>query len=265
MTPDRHGTDVGYSIDGCRDECCTKAHRRAQKERTLFRLRNGSCRYTQEELRDVLDPWLSMGVTLHTLAEAVGKCSDRLLTTKLVQRETFAAFAALTEDDLPANSRVPADLTRRRIYSLMAAGHLLNDMPIAAKGHWRKANLIEIGIARNVRAYYRANEFKLGPSDYTATRTKNAGHLPPLSWDDPDTLAWPDGIPAKAIDRGSRYRPKGDYDHAIVERVINGDKLRMTTPERTAVVRQMSAAGWSQKRIEEHTGITKADRYVEAS
>jgi hypothetical protein len=255
----RHGTDSGYSNGGCRDQCCADAHRRAQKERTLFRLRNGSCRVPQEELRKVLDPWLRMGVTLHALAEAAGKCSDRLFTTEMIQRETFAAFAAITEDDLLASSRVPADLTRRRIYSLMAAGHVLNDMPIEAKSHWRRANLIEIRIARTVRDYYRANEFKLGPSTYTATRAKNAGHRAPLAWDDPDTLAWPDGKPPRSS-IGRVVTRKADIDPIAVERIVNGDRSQSyTVAERRAAVEVLWRRGMTVLAIAQATGLKRKD------
>lgn len=45
-------------------------------------------------------------------------------------------------------------------------------------------------------------------------------------------------------------------DHAIVERVINGEELSLTCGERREVVRRLHAQGLSERQIQTHTGIS---------
>ena len=87
-------------------------------------------------------------------------------------------------------------------------------------------------------------------------RARRNGWPPPLAWnniDDPDE---------RPHERREDRRTKTDVDHAVVERVLAGDRLPMTTAERREVVTRARAKGWSLLQIEERTGISKPERIV---
>lgn len=197
IAPDdpRHGTHAGY-MTGCDCADCALGHYRANKERNLYRSRHGSCRVDHERLLAVVKPWLLMGLSPHAITQAAGfphrtDLREVLEQKTLVNRATFQALANVTEADFSDTAKVYADLTRKRIFSLMVAGHPLKDMPVKSTGYWRTREYITVDQARRIRDYYAAMEFKLGSSRLTAARALNAGHKPPLAWDDPRTLAWP--------------------------------------------------------------------------
>jgi hypothetical protein len=83
------------------------------------------------------------------------------------------------------------------------------------------------------------------------------GWLPPLAWDDIDDPAEsPRGI-------GRSKHTKHDIDPIVVERVLSGERLRMTSAERREVVQRARGMGWTLKQIEARTGVAKPERYVE--
>jgi hypothetical protein len=224
----RHGTNAGaiaHWKDGERPcTSCMDARQRARKHAEWDKHCGRQLIFTATEVRGLVSPWLEMGLTHSAIVNAAGFESQRggrllnvLATDGNVRRATFHRLAAVTEDDFAATAKVFADLTRRRIYSLMAAGHRLADMPINPCGWWRQREHVTVETARTIRSYYRAHEFEIGPSPYTATRARNAGHRPPLAWDDPDTLAWDQPADAAAEWRARGNRPADElldeWDH----------------------------------------------------
>lgn len=235
---------------------------------SLRRLQEGAQRIPGTQVREVLDRWALQGVTPYAVAVAAGICDstlDELHNGRRNQilRSTARKVIAVTEHDLDPYSKVFADLTRQRAYSLMAAGFTLGWISqhapgISPTGKWRTEDKVQVRVARSVRDLYQTAPLN-GPSKMTAGKAKANGHKHPLAWDDPGTLAWPTGKPEHTPVGANRPR-RTDIDPAVVLRVINGDRLPMTPAERIAVVNQMRAAGWSLVRIEQHTGITKPER-----
>ncbi|WP_311208765.1 MULTISPECIES: hypothetical protein [unclassified Aeromicrobium] len=246
----RHGLNSGY-VAGCRAPCCALAHFRANKERTLHRSRYGSCRHTHDEVLAVLGYWLQQGLTPHALAEAAGLArTDLAQTFRLkspVNRGTFAKLRDITEDDLPDTALVNSDLTRRRIYSLMAGGIKQQDMPLNPRGTWRDRPKVQVQMARTIREFFQANEFVVGPSAHTAARARNAGHLPPIAWDDPGSLA--DIHDTFDVLDDATY-----VDSVVVERLLAGVVVPTTPAERRAVVAAYRESGKSLTQLAKATG-----------
>lgn len=255
MSPDdpRHGTSAGY-VAGCRNECCRLPRMRQQKA-TRFRVHRGEPTYRQaEEVSQVIAPWLHMGLSHSAILEAAGLKNDHALRQNRVLASTYDRLAAVTEDSLPARASIWSDLTKRRIFSLMAAGHRLVDMPINSRGAWRDRDRTLVSIARSVRDYYAAREFQLGPSTQTATRARGTGHKPPMSWDDPGTLTWP--LNMTKMEKPSKMLISKDVDPVVVERFLAGDTyLHTTKAEKVEIVRrwpgslyQLEQLGWKPER-----------------
>jgi len=257
----RHGTNAGY-VAGCRCEPCNRGRLRQQKAHRLAVLNGKRSFYPNDEVRQLIDPWLRLGLSVAAIQKAAGLSSDKVkILHNPVRPATFHALAAVTEDAFDAKSFVHADLTRRRIYSLQAAGHRLNEMPINPRGRWRDRPRITVGTARAIRDHYRALEFVPGTDRHTATRALNAGHVVPMAWDDPDTLAWPSGKPERIVVASARPR-KTDVDHAAVERALRYDFSQVETMgERIEITRRWEALGRSLAELERVSGW-KADRYV---
>ncbi|HET7326973.1 MAG TPA: hypothetical protein VFJ14_06755 [Nocardioidaceae bacterium] len=270
MSPDdpRHGTNAGYLAHWHDHEpvcdACDVARFRFRKRVHLERLSGVQMLYTAEEVRTLLRPWLAMGITPTAIATAAGMDTQRggriasvLRENGIVRRGTFQRLAAITEDDFADGAPILAALTQQRIFSLMAAGHRLNAMPINNNGHWRTRERLNIGTARAIRDYYRAHEAKVGPDRHTMTRARNAGHLPPLAWDDPGTLAWPN--PDKRT-HARRRPPTVVLDEAVVARILAGESIRATKAERDEAMRRWRAAGGSEAELCRRMGW-RAGRY----
>lgn len=251
ITPDdrRHGTHAGY-VAGCRLECCRAARRRAAKERQLRNYRGETAWATVEEVDEAARKWRLMGLSDAAIQNAAGMASHHPIKHRRHRRSTLLAIANLTEGAFHGKAYVYADLTRYRIQSLMAAGHRLKDMPVSTTGRWRERPLITVDQARTIRDYFAAHEFELGPDAHTAARARNAGALPPLAWDDPGTLAWPDGKRPRITMRRDRGRPHTELDEIIVERLIAGDRIEgATAAEKNEAMRRWLAMGRSEKSL----------------
>lgn len=196
MTPTdpRHGTSAGY-VAGCRNTCCQQARRRQQKRRRALNHTGISAWATSAQAAAAIQPWRQMGYRDAAIIRAAGLTNEHIFQHERILATTLQALLRVTEDRFDANATVPAALTRFRIHSLMAAGHRLADMPVGDRGQWRYRDRVRVYIARDIRDYYAANEARLGPSAHTQARARNAGHIPPMAWDDPGTLAWPTGEP----------------------------------------------------------------------
>lgn len=242
MTPDdpRHGSPGGY-VAGCRDSCCSIPRMRQSKIRRGLNLRGVPALVCSDDVDKVMRRWQLMGVSRTAVQIAAGVKSENLYLHKPVTLDTYNALAAVTEDALRPTVSVYSDLTRRRVYSLMAIGQELQSMPLNKGGTWRDRERITVGVARTMRDHYAANEFRVGTSTKTASRARNAGHVPPLAWDDPGTLAWPNGTPAPLWSPVARVGGvHGWVDDSTVRRVLAGEHHLVTTSaEKRAIM-----AGW---------------------
>lgn len=79
------------------------------------------------------------------------------------------------------------------------------------------------------------------------------GYAPPLAWDDIDNDTEPVLYGDNKITRS-----RDEIDEAVVLRVLAGERLKTTYAERREIVRRARARGWSETRIEQTTGITRA-------
>lgn len=250
MTPDdpRHGEARGY-IAGCRDACCRVPRNRQLKRREIEVLHGVPAFRSREDFETLLAPWLRLGLSATAVCEAAGvKTRQGGESRGPVRVATYDAVAAVTEADLKPTAMVYADLTCRRAFSLMAAGHKQQDLPVAANGLWRARLRIRVDLARSMRDYYEQHEAHPGQSAYTRARALNAGHLPPAAWDDPGTLAWPSGQPEPIL-QSSGTLQLADIDHAVVERVLAGEVLPTTTAERREITRRWLVGGGSEKAL----------------
>ncbi len=269
----RHGTNAGY-LTHYRDnehpcDACTEGRYHARKRLLGAHLRGEQLTYTATEVHEVVAPWLTMGLSPSAITIAAGYDSQRggrlckvLTEGSAMRRGTYRRLAGVTEDDFAPDSKVYADLTRMRVYSLMAVGHRLIDMPINPGGHWRHRRFVTVATARTMRDHYAAHDFAIGPAPHTASRARNAGHVPPLSWDDPGTLAWP------SLDRrtwGHTKAPKViEADPVVVERLLAGLHIRSSKVEKVEAMRQWLAAGRSQRSLCAMHGWAE-NRYVPAA
>lgn len=268
----RHGTNAGclaherHGERPCPD--CTYARTRFRKHVALAKRRGEQLIFTSSEVRALLSPWLDMGLTPSAIAAAAGLTTDGghiamvLTNESTVRRSTYHRLAAVRERDLSDFAKVYSDLTRLRVYSLMAAGHPLAEMPINRSGHWRTARLVTVKVAREVRSHFAAHEGKIGPSRSTMARARNAGHRPPLAWDDPGTLAW---IGDRRL-MPRQGKPVINYDAVVVERILSGDFPRSLPAHATPAERRDVVARWTGTRNElaRLTGW-KVERYDDGS
>lgn len=252
----RHGSPAGY-VAGCRDSCCREARARQTKRRRWLTHRGVPTFHTAEEVAELVRPWRLLGLSDAAILDAAGLDGSHKIRER-VTHTTFAALAAITEDDLMPDAFVLADLTRCRAYSLMAAGHPLDGMPLPRTGRWRKSERVTVATARAMREHYAAHEFKLGPSRQIQSRTRNAGHLPPLAWDDPGTLAWPTGQPPRII--AAPRRNPDDIDEAVVDRLLAGIRVPSTAAEKREALRRWIERGGSERALCERHGW-KQGRY----
>jgi hypothetical protein len=160
-------------------------------------MREGGQHVDTALLRHRLEAWSKYGVTPRALCLAAGLSEDALQeavrTGRRVLKNTHRSLMALTWDDLDDTALVNAELTRQRVYSMMAAGHSLVWIcervdGLNVGGKWRQQDRIKLGLARGVMRLYHEAPLD-GPSRQTATKARRAGAAHPLAWDDP-------GIPA---------------------------------------------------------------------
>lgn len=257
MRPDdpRHGHRAGY-IAGCREDCCRVPHIRYQKRSALRRLREGAQYLDPGPVLRRLDKWAAYGVTARAVAIAAGLNESTLQGIVRdgfrPEKRTLAATLAVTWNDLPDSALVNADLTRRRIYSLMAAGHRLEWIcervdGLNLGGKWREQEKVTLGLARAVMALYDQAP-AWGPSKQTASKARNKGHRTPAAWDDPGVPAMPKGW-QPVIDDGTDHRRNDDVDEVVVMRLLAGEHIPSTRAEKDEVMKRWKRAGGSEAEL----------------
>jgi transcriptional regulator with XRE-family HTH domain len=159
---------------------------------------------------------------------------------------------------------IPSLGTQRRIRALQAMGWTMNDIASRAGvtsrrvEQWLRHDQIHYTTAEKVAAVYEALSMTLGPSNMARVRARNRGYLPPLAWDDIDR----DPDPKRRRKADAAWQ--GTIDHAIVERVLCGEKRprKLTWAEGAEITRRLVARGLSWAQIEEMYGF-KVERYVD--
>lgn len=291
----RHGLRAGY-LAGCRTECCRTPHLEYLKERRALRRdaynraqKDGRIRrerlqaagvttfqFPAQPVRDHIKRLAALGWSTTAMAAMHGDISDASIADLLHRRSLMVVrkthllinlkYTLRVDPEVPDTALVPALGAVRRDRALMALGWTHHDIHEAMRDLLgydvsRCSEARQIA-ARRWRAYdtvYRALQGTPGPSQRTRDRAAALGYATPLAWesiDDPD---------ARPTGRTAARRPrKTEIDDIAVHRVIGGDRnLDLTKAERAEVAGRLRAAGWSDRRIQEHTGI-KADRYLPA-
>lgn len=164
---------------------------------------------------------------------------------------------------------VPIVGAERRIEALQALGWSLEELSIRA-GKSRAWLHVTINANRSGMIYRRNHDLIAAlydelsmtlPNTRFAARERNRarrkGFRPPLAWDE-DNIDNPDARPRGAAN-GKR---KTDVDPVAVERAMAGDRIQLTRDERYEVVARLRNMGRSHGWIEEHTVITKPERYI---
>jgi transcriptional regulator with XRE-family HTH domain len=162
--------------------------------------------------------------------------------------------------------------TKRRIQALVALGWSLAELSRRAgydRSHLgliiRRGGPLHASTAQRIASLYEQLSMTLPPQTskierIDASRARNLarrnGWVPPLTWNNIDD-------PNERPHGGGDYTSKHDVDPVVVERVLAGERLRMTAAERTEVVRRARQLGWSFLQIEARTGVTKPERVAE--
>lgn len=158
--------------------------------------------------------------------------------------------------------------TVRRIRALQAMGWRYVDLDRAlgrAPSHggatWSHNLMhqqrIHVANAQLVAALYERLSMTPGPSDVARRRALRKGYHPPLAWNDIDD-------PNERPRRGTDHRRKDDVDHAVIQRVLDGEVLDTTQAEKRIILSRWIAAGRSEKSLCERMGW-RHGRYLEAS
>lgn len=241
ITPNdpRHGHRAGY-LAGCRSDCCRRPNIRYQKRSRVRLQLEGPQVVPAHAVVRRADWWARRGVSGNALANAAGVAPSTL--TELIADErdvclksTARAILSVRWDHLPDEALCNAELTRVRVYSMMAAGHPLRWITDEAGpglpfgGRWRHQARVTLATARAVLDLYDRAPLA-GPSKITAAKAQNRGYGHPLSWDDPHVPAAPAGWrPVFATEstltgqdrrlegRGHHRKPDliTEYDHLI--------------------------------------------------
>lgn len=269
MRPDdeRHGERRGYlqhKKDG-EQPCdpCREAHERYCK-RYRLKTRNGerSMRAPKDDALAILDEAKRRGITPHALAKAAGVSSSavvRIQRRRAVNASTVIRLRTALYDPETTSFRIPADLTRRRINGLQRQGWTLGELDkvtghAISSGKWRKQKTITRPLAEAVRDAVRKIGDRRGPSRLAAMQAERAGHEVLAAWDDPDTLAWPNGVAAPRLRRQVTKLGR-DLDESRIERVLGGEvNLPTTKAEKVEIMRRWLAAGGSEKALCERLG-----------
>ena len=270
----RHGCKSTASA-GCRCRKCYLANKAAElRYQENRRLNGGSVpRYDGDAVRAHI-LWLATEkkVGRRALARMTGiheASLQRILrgkkdnpAPKTVLPRLAERILAVTGDEQEGwcpHSRVPSDLTIRRLQSLQASGfsgghiHQLMSDKVANGGSNRVNKLISVPenhpyvwvtMAEGILRVYRmvgdspAEEWGARKSAATLSRNraKENGWLPPASWDDPGCLFGE--VPDEPL-------PEVRVDPVVVERLFLGDRdgLSFNHDERREAVRQMIARG----------------------
>jgi hypothetical protein len=157
--------------------------------------------------------------------------------------------------------RVDKTGTQRRLQALYALGwdwHALSrrlDASPELTRQWATTKkYVYARTAQRVTALYDELSMRLPPETnqverINATRARNRaarkGWAPPLSWDD-DQIDNPDARPHGSY---RAIRPRREVDEAVVQRLLAGQRVPATVPEKDEAMRRWKAAGKSERSL----------------
>ena len=160
--------------------------------------------------------------------------------------------------------------TRRRIRALMALGWstAVLDAELGKARTYTTALLrrngpVYVTTAQQYAALYERLSMTLPPDETRyqrqfASRARNLarrnGWPPPLAWDDIDD---PNERPQGARRDWHRGPGHDSLDHAVVERLLLGERLPSTKAERTEAMRQMACEWWVRTRIHHRPWVAR--------
>ena len=259
----RHGRRAGY-IAGCRETCCSDAHRRYCKQYKLRALKTGSTTVPVSDLRPHLDRVLER-MSLTAAASAAGMSSGWLSrvmrgTIQRVHYDTAQALLAITVDKVPDTQYVNAFGAMRRLQSLHALGYSMQrideliggygkqNLDLVARG---KRTQITVAWDRRIRAAWdrhamtpptARNHYEQAGITKSLARAQRFGWLPPLAWDDIDN-------PAERPAIVTNIRSRGDVDEVVVQRLLDGKRTDATKAERDEAMRRWKRVGGSERSL----------------
>ena len=138
--PPRHGTLSGYTVDGCRAECCRSAHRAYMNRYRTRRGLKGGIMVDAAIVHQHLDRCLSAGMTPHDIVKAAGWKSrnniDSVRVAKKVRPET--ARRVLSIIPRPGAGR-PMTYTR--------ADYTRDRLRVLVEGRTQKSLALELGMS----------------------------------------------------------------------------------------------------------------------
>lgn len=272
----RHGTRAGRRA-GCDRPCCILGARRERKRARVRLQLHGPQFVDATPLLERLAWWDERGVGGTALADAAGVARTTISELKAgrhstCHKDTVRAIVSLQWRDLADTSLCYADLTHRRLYSMMASGHRLDwivaqlaDDGLALSQRWRDQQRVPIATARAVAALA-ARVPAVGSAQQTATKARSKGHLPLMGWDDPGVPAMPRAWVPEGVTVGRRRGlQRSAVDHATVQRFLDGDTTVPTSRfDKEEIARRWIESGRSLADLGRLTGW-KTDRYATLS
>lgn len=154
---------------------------------------------------------------------------------------------------------VPSIGTHRRIHALMALGWTAQH--IADQAGWGNARnvtglllqaTVKTATAKRVDDVYDILSMKLGPSNSNRKRSAAKGWPVPLAWDE-GVIDDPDGKPYQPRTKGASPEPL-EVDPVIVERALQGKRVRANYAERVEIVRLWLDSGRTPTALENLQG-----------
>jgi hypothetical protein len=216
--------------------------------------------------------WAQIGDGANLAASTVYRIAGLDRPTEQIRANTAAKILAVRPLETPDPALVPLYRVRRRLQALQALGWSLSEigsrcgwnsrnlLAIVRDNTWRPREAVSAATFAKIDAAYHELSMALPPFNRSTSNVRNRaarnGWLPPLAWDNIDD-------PAERPRRGHTRTAKTDIDPVVIERMLAGDRVPMTTAERRAVVNTMRERGYSFLRIEARTGISKPERLVD--
>lgn len=284
-----HGTYVCYVLDRCRCAPCAEARSdwesNDRRQKAYGRWDNlvdaGPARAHIEALAEQgmgLKRVVAVSDVTHgqlwKLIYGKRQADGTRVPSKRIRKDTEARILAVTLD-LADGARVPSHGTRRRLQALVCLGYsqaILGQRIGMLPGNFgnmlhHRGEVLK-STAEAVAELY--DELSMTPRVGTDQRSRisvsrakrHAAHmmwLPPLAWDD-ETIDDPFSEPAPADSEVPHTQ--AEVDEVAVQRALDGDRVRLTKPDRVEVVRRWIADGRPLSHLEEQLGI-RAERYID--
>lgn len=276
-----HGTYLAFSKDRCRCEACVKAHRREAKA-IAIRAALGTSSYVDatrarehvtrlREVMTVAQIERRSGVNRRAISCLLGTAPSQP-QSKRIMRATEIALLSVTAPGAPVidddHGMVPSTGTRRRIRALTAMGWSMRSiarMCGVSDAAIRRIAMTKPSELTHVRATTAALVKDLYDSLWDKPSDERlANHIrelarrrrwaPPLAWDD-DTIEDPEARP-----NGGRRVAGGPalIDDIAVDRVLLGDRVRLTPAERRAALERGKSRGMSFSELAQRLGENRA-------